>query len=68
MFFRDGVRRIDYILAFHDTEDAELVQWREKFESNLEHEGLELERESKKVGGCTQVSFLDFIFFIYEQS
>ncbi|ELU07311.1 hypothetical protein CAPTEDRAFT_153854 [Capitella teleta] len=48
MFFRDGQRRIDYILAYHDTDDIELISWRDKFEENLKKEGLELETEHKK--------------------
>ena len=53
LFFRDGVRRIDYVLAFTEKEndkDAEKKkEKRETFERNLEEEGLQLEYEDKKV-------------------
>ena len=49
LFFRDGVRRIDYILAFTDTEDPKKLERRETFEKNLHEEGLELEYEDKQV-------------------
>lgn len=50
LFFRDGTRRIDYILAFTDTDDPKKVEKRELFEKNLSGEGLELEYEDKQVG------------------
>lgn len=46
--FRDGKRKIDYILAFKDTDDAEKVMDRETFQQNLVKEGLHLEHESKE--------------------
>ena len=49
MFFRDGERRIDFVLAYHDTEKTEKIRKREIFEKNLQDEGLELELEDKKV-------------------
>ena len=49
MFFRDGVRRIDFILAYRDEEDPEKTKQRETYEKNLQEEGLELEVENKKV-------------------
>ncbi|CAH1800001.1 unnamed protein product, partial [Owenia fusiformis] len=45
LHFDDGVRRIDFVLAY-DTkdEDQEKQQTRTVFERNLQHEGLELEK------------------------
>ncbi|XP_066556905.1 anoctamin-5 isoform X3 [Amia ocellicauda] len=50
VFFRDGVRRIDFVLSYVDdnTKDGEKKQERRKeFESNLQKAGLELETEDK---------------------
>ena len=54
MFFRDGRRRIDFVLSYKDYEDDEekqskCAERRRTFELNLVHEGLELEDEDKKV-------------------
>ena len=51
LYFRDGRRQIDYILAYQEHPDKE-EEWREKrkdkrehFERNLTEQGLELEQE-----------------------
>jgi anoctamin-4 len=53
MFFDDGKRRIDYILAYREGDDDDKMtkksQRREIFEEALIEEGLELEMEDKKV-------------------
>ena len=59
MFFRDGKRRIDFVLAFSEKEDkpsgkdaekeAKKRKQRQLFEENLKEEGLELEYEDKRV-------------------
>ncbi|KAJ7344562.1 hypothetical protein JRQ81_000512 [Phrynocephalus forsythii] len=51
VFFRDGVRRIDFILAYVDDPKAEnekKAERRREFENNLAKAGLELETEDKK--------------------
>ncbi|XP_044281493.1 anoctamin-5 isoform X2 [Varanus komodoensis] len=51
VFFRDGVRRIDFILAYVDDpkiEGEKKVDRRREFENNLAKAGLELETEDKK--------------------
>uniref|UniRef100_A0A3Q1F470 Anoctamin n=1 Tax=Acanthochromis polyacanthus TaxID=80966 RepID=A0A3Q1F470_9TELE len=48
VFFRDGVRRIDFVLSYDDDKDGERKQERRKvYEANLEKVGLELETEDK---------------------
>ncbi|XP_050929263.1 anoctamin-5 isoform X1 [Lates calcarifer] len=48
VFFRDGVRRIDFVLSYVDDKDSERKQERRKvYEANLEKVGLELETEDK---------------------
>ncbi|KAG7245455.1 hypothetical protein INR49_010906 [Caranx melampygus] len=48
VFFRDGVRRIDFVLSYVDDKDGERKQERRKvYEANLVKVGLELETEDK---------------------
>ncbi|XP_065813201.1 anoctamin-5 isoform X2 [Labrus bergylta] len=48
VFFRDGLRRIDFVLSYVDDKDGERKQERRRvYESNLENVGLELETEDK---------------------
>uniref|UniRef100_A0A8C6P2R0 Anoctamin n=1 Tax=Nothobranchius furzeri TaxID=105023 RepID=A0A8C6P2R0_NOTFU len=47
VFFRDGVRRIDFVLSYIDDKDERKQERRREFEANLEKEGLELETEDK---------------------
>uniref|UniRef100_A0A3Q3BGL7 Anoctamin n=1 Tax=Kryptolebias marmoratus TaxID=37003 RepID=A0A3Q3BGL7_KRYMA len=49
VFFRDGVRRIDYVLSYVDDKDGDKKQKekREVYEFNLKEFGLELELEEK---------------------
>ncbi|XP_033940520.1 anoctamin-5 isoform X1 [Pseudochaenichthys georgianus] len=48
VFFRDGVRRIDFVLSYLDDKDGERKQERRKmYEANLVNVGLELETEDK---------------------
>ncbi|XP_075883389.1 anoctamin-5 isoform X4 [Nelusetta ayraudi] len=48
VYFRDGRRRIDFVLSYVDDKDGERKQERRKiYEANLEKVGLELETEDK---------------------
>ncbi|KAM4721552.1 anoctamin-5 [Rhinophrynus dorsalis] len=51
VFFRDGIRRIDFVLSYTDELNKEAdkrVERRREFELNLQNAGLELEKEDKK--------------------
>ncbi|KAF3832712.1 hypothetical protein F7725_026377 [Dissostichus mawsoni] len=59
VFFRDGVRRIDYVLSYVDDKDGEKKQERRReFEANLEKQGLELETEDKSDSKDQKTYFL----------
>ncbi|XP_056137369.1 anoctamin-5 [Lampris incognitus] len=48
VFFRDGLRRVDFVLSYVDDKDGEKKQERRReYEANLERAGLELETEDK---------------------
>ncbi|MEQ2202087.1 Anoctamin-5, partial [Xenoophorus captivus] len=52
VFFRDGARRIDFVLSYVDDKDCEKKQERRRiYEANLKKAGLELETEDKSVRG-----------------
>ncbi|XP_044127087.1 anoctamin-5 isoform X2 [Bufo gargarizans] len=52
VFFRDGVRRIDFVISYVDEPNKEVdrrkAERRREFELNLQKAGLELETEDKK--------------------
>uniref|UniRef100_A0A8C4GVY0 Anoctamin n=1 Tax=Dicentrarchus labrax TaxID=13489 RepID=A0A8C4GVY0_DICLA len=59
VFFRDGVRRIDFVLSYVDDKDGERKQERRKvYEANLEKVGLELEIEDKSESEDGKTSFV----------
>ncbi|XP_020488172.2 anoctamin-5-like isoform X1 [Labrus bergylta] len=59
VFFRDGVRRIDFVLSYVDDKDGEKKQERRKeFEANLEKAGLELEMDDKSDSKDQRTYFL----------
>ncbi|TKS70194.1 Anoctamin-5 Gnathodiaphyseal dysplasia 1 protein [Collichthys lucidus] len=62
VFFRDGVRRIDFVLSYVDDKDGEKKQERRErrreFEANLEKVGLELETEDKSDSKDQKTYFL----------
>ncbi|KAM9366946.1 anoctamin-5b [Symphorus nematophorus] len=59
VFFRDGVRRIDFVLSYVDDKDGEKKQDRRReFEANLEKAGLELETDDKSDSKDQKTYFL----------
>uniref|UniRef100_A0A8C9YF41 Anoctamin n=1 Tax=Sander lucioperca TaxID=283035 RepID=A0A8C9YF41_SANLU len=59
VFFRDGVRRIDFVLSYVDDKDGEKKQERRReFEANLEKIGLQLETEDKSDSKDQKTYFL----------
>ncbi|KAJ7414966.1 Anoctamin-5 [Pitangus sulphuratus] len=61
IFFRDGVRRIDFVLSYVDDFSKELekkLERRKEFESNLQKAGLELETEDKKESEDGKIFFV----------
>lgn len=47
LYFEDGRRRIDFVLAYPVGEDtAQNAETRKSFEQNLQRDGLQLERET----------------------
>uniref|UniRef100_A0A672Q118 Anoctamin n=2 Tax=Sinocyclocheilus grahami TaxID=75366 RepID=A0A672Q118_SINGR len=59
VYFRDGIRRIDFILSYIDDKDGEKKQDRRKeFEANLQKVGLELETEDKSESEDGRTYFL----------
>lgn len=59
VFFRDGIRRIDFVLAYVDDKDVEKKQERRReFEANLLKIGLELETEDKAESKDQKTYFL----------
>ncbi|NWU96482.1 ANO5 protein, partial [Upupa epops] len=61
IFFRDGVRRIDFVLSYVDDinkEGEKKLERRKEFESNLQKAGLELETEDKKESEDGKIYFV----------
>ncbi|XP_044206961.1 anoctamin-5b isoform X1 [Thunnus albacares] len=59
VFFKDGVRRIDFVLSYVDDKDGEKKQERRReFEANLEKAGLELETDDKSASKDQKTYFL----------
>ncbi|XP_068256159.1 anoctamin-5 isoform X2 [Nyctibius grandis] len=61
IFFRDGVRRIDFVLSYVDDLNKEWekkLERRKEFESNLQKAGLELETEDKKESENGKIYFV----------
>uniref|UniRef100_A0AAY4BYB4 Anoctamin n=1 Tax=Denticeps clupeoides TaxID=299321 RepID=A0AAY4BYB4_9TELE len=59
VYFRDGARRIDFVLSYVDDKDGDKKQERRKaFEASLEKVGLELELEDKSNSDDGKTYFL----------
>ncbi|KAL3250751.1 hypothetical protein MRX96_055396 [Rhipicephalus microplus] len=58
LYFRDGERRIDFILTYEKLDDAVLENHRVTFEKNLVKEGLELELEDSSTSCDGKTNFL----------
>uniref|UniRef100_A0A8C8IK01 Anoctamin n=1 Tax=Oncorhynchus tshawytscha TaxID=74940 RepID=A0A8C8IK01_ONCTS len=59
VFFRDGKRRIDFVLSYVDDRDGERKQERRReYEANLQKAGLELETEDKLVSDDRKTYFV----------
>ncbi|XP_011488028.1 anoctamin-5 isoform X1 [Oryzias latipes] len=58
VFFRDGVRRIDFVLSYVDDKDEKKQERRRAFEANLEKTGLQLETEDKSDSKDQKTYFL----------
>ncbi|MCJ8735906.1 hypothetical protein PDJAM_G00252740 [Pangasius djambal] len=59
VYFRDGVRRIDFVFSYVDEKDGERKQERRKqYEANLQKAGLELELEDKSESEDGKTYFL----------
>ncbi|KAI1895638.1 hypothetical protein AGOR_G00108290 [Albula goreensis] len=59
VFFRDGRRRIDFVLSYvDDKNDLRKQERRRVYEANLEKEGLELETEDKSESDDGRTFFL----------
>ncbi|RXN05125.1 anoctamin-5-like isoform X1 [Labeo rohita] len=59
VFFRDGVRRIDFVLSYVDDKDGDKkAERRREFEANLEKAGLELETEDKSASDDRKTYYL----------
>ncbi|KAB5565639.1 hypothetical protein PHYPO_G00243890 [Pangasianodon hypophthalmus] len=59
VYFRDGVRRVDFVLSYVDEKDGERKQERRKqYEANLQKVGLELELEDKSESEDGKTYFL----------
>ncbi|XP_061598260.1 anoctamin-5b isoform X2 [Cololabis saira] len=59
VFFRDGLRRIDFVLSYvDDNKDERKQERRREFEANLQKAGLELETEDKSDSKDQKTYFL----------
>uniref|UniRef100_A0A8C2KVE6 Anoctamin n=1 Tax=Cyprinus carpio TaxID=7962 RepID=A0A8C2KVE6_CYPCA len=59
VYFKDGVRHIDFVLSYVDDKDGDKkAERRREFEANLEKAGLELEAEDKSESGDRKTYYL----------
>ncbi|GIY54377.1 anoctamin-5 [Caerostris darwini] len=57
LFFRDGMRKIDFVLAYEDS-DFRRNEFRDMFQKNLRKAGLEIEMEDKSLSQDGKTYFL----------
>ncbi|XP_075727736.1 anoctamin-4-like isoform X2 [Rhipicephalus microplus] len=58
LYFQDGKRRIDFVLAYQKSDDSVIENYRRVFEDNLRKEGLELELEDATASRDGKTNFL----------
>lgn len=58
VYFRDGVRRIDFVLSYIDEKEERKQERRKQYETNLQKAGLELELEDKSESEDGKTYFL----------
>ncbi|KAM4617455.1 anoctamin-5 isoform 2-T2 [Discoglossus pictus] len=62
IFFRDGIRRIDFVLSYTEDpnkeSDKKKMERRKEFEKNLQMSGVELETEDKKESENGKIYFV----------
>ncbi|KAH6923688.1 hypothetical protein HPB50_005150 [Hyalomma asiaticum] len=58
LYFQDGKRRIDFVLAYQKAEDSVAENYRRVFEDNLLKEGLDLELEDATTSRDGKTNFL----------
>ncbi|XP_077492339.1 anoctamin-4-like [Amblyomma americanum] len=58
LYFQDGERRIDFVLAYEKLQDPALEEHRRIFEENLRKEGLQLELEGASTSQDGKTNFL----------
>ncbi|KAL3250745.1 hypothetical protein MRX96_055393 [Rhipicephalus microplus] len=58
LYFQDGKRRIDFVLAYQKSDDSVIENYRRVFEDNLRKEGLELELEDVTASRDGKTNFL----------
>ncbi|XP_049274206.1 anoctamin-4 [Rhipicephalus sanguineus] len=58
LYFQDGKRRIDFVLAYQKSDDSVIENYRRVFEDNLLKEGLDLELEDATTSRDGKTNFL----------
>lgn len=61
LYFNDGKRRIDYVLAYVADGNADKARKRDFFQESLKGQGLELETADRSVSACIFCAFLKML-------